>query len=184
MRLELTGRHVEITPALRRLVDRRLASVRRMLNDSLVSAQVVLSEDRFRHKVEVTLHARGEKFLRGAAATGSWDASLSEVAEKLSRQGEKIKGKRESRKRRVAPKSARAAREREGAGPVAPAAAPAPRIVRVPRYLNKPMTVEEAALAVDGRRDAVLAFRNARTDAVNVLYRRPGGDLGLIEPER
>ncbi len=34
MRLELTGRHVDITPALRRLVDRKLARLERVLNDS------------------------------------------------------------------------------------------------------------------------------------------------------
>ena len=58
-----------------------------------------------------------------------------------------------------------------------------PRIRRVPRYPVKPMTVDEAAMAVDGGNDAFLVFRNAATDAINVLYRRKDGDLGLIEPE-
>ena len=43
MRLELTGRHVDITPSLRRLVDKKLARLERMLNDSALSAQVVLT---------------------------------------------------------------------------------------------------------------------------------------------
>ncbi len=186
MRLELTGRHVEITPTLRRLVDRRLAGLKRIMNDGLVSAQVVLTQDKFRCKVEVTLHARGEKFLRGAAATASWDASLSTVADKLEHQAQTLKGKREARKRRMAPRTARAARERADRPEPEPAdpAARRRRIVRAPRYQGKPMTVEEAALEVDDQRDAVLVFRNATTDAINVLYRRSSGDLGLIEPER
>ncbi|HVB36904.1 MAG TPA: ribosome-associated translation inhibitor RaiA [Vicinamibacterales bacterium] len=186
MRLELTGRHVDITPALRRLVDRRLAGLQRILNDGLVSAQVVLTQDKFRHRVEVTLHARGEKFLRAAAATESWDGSLSTVAEKLEHQAQTLKGKREARQRRPAPRSARVAREQIGeARPERePGQARKPRIVRAPRYLTKPMTVEDAALEVDGQRDAVFVFRNAATDAINVLYRRSTGDLRLIEPER
>ena len=40
------------------------------------------------------------------------------------------------------------------------------------------MTVEEAALEVDDQRDAVIVFRNAATDAINVLYRRSSGDSG------
>ena len=43
MRLELTGRHVDVTPVLRRLVNKKLARLERLLNDSAVSAQVVLT---------------------------------------------------------------------------------------------------------------------------------------------
>ena len=45
MRLELTGRHLDITPALRRLVTEKCAKLERMLNDSAVSAQVVLARE-------------------------------------------------------------------------------------------------------------------------------------------
>ena len=45
------------------------------------------------------------------------------------------------------------------------------------------MSVDEAALEVVAGSDAFLVFRNARTDTINVLFRRPDGHLGLIEPE-
>ena len=180
MRLELTGRHVEITPTLRRLVDRRLAGLTRMLNETLVSAQVVLTKERFRYRTDVTLHARGDRFLHGVAAADSWDASLTEVTEKLERQAQKLKGKRESLKRRGGSRTAAVPAPPDGGGAEP---APGPRIVRASRYLVKPMSVEEAALEVDGRRGAVIVFRNATTETINVLYRRPDGDLGLIEPE-
>ena len=57
------------------------------------------------------------------------------------------------------------------------------RIIRARRYAVKPMSVDEAALEVAEGRDAFIVFRNAVTDAVNVLFRRPDGNLGLIEPE-
>ena len=68
MRVELTGRHVDITPALRRLVDRKLARLERVLNDSALSAQVVLTDEKRGRRADVTLHARGEKFLHGDGA--------------------------------------------------------------------------------------------------------------------
>jgi len=43
MRLALTGRHLDITPALRTLVDVKLAKLERLLSDSAVSAQAVLA---------------------------------------------------------------------------------------------------------------------------------------------
>ena len=55
--------------------------------------------------------------------------------------------------------------------------------MRATRYAVKPMSVEDAALRVDDGGDGFVVFRNADTDAINVLYRRKDGNLGLIEPD-
>ena len=44
------------------------------------------------------------------------------------------------------------------------------------------MDVDEAILQMDLIEDTFLVFTNARTDAVNVLYRKKDGDYGLIQP--
>ena len=43
------------------------------------------------------------------------------------------------------------------------------------------MSLEDAAAALGPGPDAILVFTNEATDALNVLYRRAGGGLGLIE---
>jgi putative sigma-54 modulation protein len=178
MRLELTGRHVEITPDLRTQVEKKLAKLDRLLKGGIVSVQAVLTLEKYRHKSEVTVHARGEHFLHGLGDTNSWETSINDAIEKIAQQLHKVKGKWQERKRRATPTKALAVAE-----PV-PAAEPKPRRVRrVPRYPVKPMTVEEAALSVDAGDDAFLVFRNATTDSINVVYRRKDGQLGLIEPE-
>jgi len=45
------------------------------------------------------------------------------------------------------------------------------------------MTIEDAAAELGDGNDAVIVFRNSSNDAVTVLFRRPDGNLGLIEPE-
>ena len=60
MRLDITGRHVDITPALRQLIERR-SPVERLLNDSAVSATVILTLEKYRHRTEIIVHARGDK---------------------------------------------------------------------------------------------------------------------------
>ena len=60
MRLELTGRNVDITAGVRRIVEGKLARIERMLNNSAVSAQVVLSREKTGSRADVTLHARAE----------------------------------------------------------------------------------------------------------------------------
>jgi putative sigma-54 modulation protein len=179
MRLELTGRHVEITPTIRSLVDRKLARLTRMLNDSVVSAQVVLTREKYRHVTEMAVHMRGDHVLAGKTAGATWTDSVGRAVEKVEQQAQKVKGKWAERKRRGT--SARAL-------PSPPVGAPAdevlPRIVRASRYHVRPMTVEAAARAVENGRDGFLVFRNSGTGAINVLYRRTDGDFGLIEPER
>jgi putative sigma-54 modulation protein len=185
MRLELTGRHVTITPNLRRLVEGQLARLDRFLNDSGISAQVVLTQEKYRHHVEMTLHARGEHFMHGVGNARDWETSVRQAIEKIESQVQKLKGKWNGRKRRGAsaakliPASARAAAAEEGQAEQGQTV----RIIRARRYAVKPMSVDEAALEVGDGRDAFIVFRNSSTETINVLFRRPDGNLGLIEPE-
>jgi putative sigma-54 modulation protein len=191
VRLELTGRHVDITPALRRLVDTKLSRLERLLNDRAVSAQAVLTLEKHRHRADITLHARGEKFLHGVGTAGRWETSLTEAIGKISQQAQRIKGKWQDRKRNgargVPATVARGARE-----PVAIAVKPvraererirAPRILRASRQPIKPMTLGDAAREVDAGGDGIVIFRDVETAAITVLFRRPDGELALVETE-
>ena len=100
MRVELTGRHLTISPGLRNLVDRKLGKVRRVLNDAGVSAAVVVTKEKVNNVVEVTLHARGERFLHAVAKATSWETAMTDVVAKVMHQNEKVKGKWQERKRR------------------------------------------------------------------------------------
>ena len=190
MRLELTGRHIEITPVLRRLVDIKLAKLERLLNDSAVSAQAVLTREKHRHRADITLHARGEKFLHGVGNSGSWETSVTEAIDKITQQAQKVKGKWQERKRRGAVKGVPIVGEEREAIRVK-AIGPArtrervrmPRILRAQRQSIKPMTIADAAREVDAGGDGVVVFRDVETSAVSVLYRRPNGELTLGETE-
>jgi len=205
MRLELTGRHITITATIRKLVEDRLAPMLRMLNDSAVSTQVVLTKEKTRVHAEITLHARGEHFLHGEATGRDVITALGAAADKVDRQVQRLKSKWSKGKRQgiSAAKAASAAPrpERGGKGfssakgmATATRAAAAVartgegetrtlRIIRARRYEVKPMSVDEAALEVVDGEDSFLVFRNAANDTINVLFRRPDGNLGLIEPE-
>ena len=191
MRLELTGRHVDITPTLRRLVDTKLAKLERMLNDSVVSAQAVLTREKHRHRTDITLHARGEKFLHGVGDSGTWEASVSAAIEKITQQAHKIKGKWQERKRRGPDKGMPPVNEARVAlrvKPVTPARTRRPRlrmphILRASRQSIKPMSVADAAREVQAAGEGVVVFRNVETESISVLYRRVDGELTLVETE-
>ena len=110
MRVLLTGRQVEITPTLRRLVDKRLARLERRFGEALVSAQCVLSKERGRFVVDLTVHARQDHILHGVGTTGAWGTSLTAAVQKVIQQAQKVKGKWQERKRSAG--AARAPRSR------------------------------------------------------------------------
>jgi putative sigma-54 modulation protein len=176
MRVDVTGRHVEITAPLRELIDKHLAKLERLLNDSVVSAQVILTKEKYRHRTELVIHARGDHILRGLGEGNAWPLSVRRAAQKVGQQAQTLKGKWAERKRS-------SARRRKTQPESEPATSQQSRVVRATRYPVKPMTIEDAALRVDEGPETFLVFRNADTEAVSILYRRKDGNLGLIEPD-
>jgi len=175
MRLDITGRHVTITGPLRQLIDRRLARLERVLNDAAVSAIITLTKEKYRLRTELAVHTRGDHVLRGNGEGTAWAISIRQATEKVEQQAQRLKGKWDGRRRRGA-----------GTRAVRPAPAEAPperRIVRATRYAVKPLSLEDAALRLEGGTETFVVFRNADTDALSVLYRRKDGHLGLIEPD-
>ena len=175
MRLDITGRHVNVTPALRQLITSRLARLERVLNDAAVSTVVIVTKEKYRHLDEIIVHTRGDHVLRGQGEGNAWPLPLRQAAERIEQQAQKLKGKWDERKRGSA--GSRVVR-----APAAETPAPARRVIRATRYAVKPMSIEDAALRVDGGEETIVVFRNADTDAISIVYRRKNGNLGLIEP--
>jgi putative sigma-54 modulation protein len=180
MRLELTGRHITITAGMRRTVQRHLARLERLLAHNALSAQIVVIHEKSKVRVEITLHARADHFFHGEGIAADWERALAAAIEKIERQAQKLTDKWKTQKRRNG--AVRTAAPVPGVSQ-ADGADSRVRIIRARRYAVKPMPVDDAALEVGDDRNAFLVFRNASNDAVTVLYRRPDGNLGLIEPE-
>jgi putative sigma-54 modulation protein len=188
MQLDITGRHVEITPPIRQLIQKRLRKIERLLNDSAVSGRVILTKEKYRHRTEILIHARGDHQMRGLGEGNNWNVSAREAANKVEEQAHKLKAKWTEGKRTLARRQS--PRRLDGAPLSAPPARQprvdgeaVPRVVRARRYPVKPMSIDDAALRVDEGADTFFVFRNAETDAISILYRRKDGNLGLIEPE-
>jgi len=175
MRVDITGRHVEITPPLRRLIDKALTKLERILNDRAVSATVTLTKEKYRHIAEITIHARADHTLTGSGQGNTWPLALRQAEAKVETQAQRLKSKWTGGRHRVA-------RADRAAAPTPAEATTATRVVRG-RYPIKPMSVEDAALRLESGAETFVVFRDARSDSVNILYRRKDGNLALIEPE-
>jgi putative sigma-54 modulation protein len=173
MKIEFTGRQTDVPADARRLAERKLQKLAKLL-PAVTRAHVTLTVERHRQVAEVILHSR-QADLAATAAARDARLSLAAAIAKLARQAEKQRTRRKVRKGAASPRKAAPPPEKGDHG--------APRVVRSRRAAVKPMTLDEAALELGGRGDGVLVYRDAATDRVAVLYRRRDGNLGLIEPE-
>ena len=101
MKTTVTGRHVEIPSALHELILHKLKKLERILNDSAVSAQVILSREHTSCTAEVVLHARGDHMLRGEGESSTWAQAVGIAVDKVDQQAHTLKGKWQTRRRRA-----------------------------------------------------------------------------------
>lgn len=91
MNLNITGHHIEVTPAIREYVTGKLDRVLRHF-DQVTSSHVILSVEKLQQKAEVTLHVKGRDIFADAT-DGDLYAAIDLVADKLDRQVVKYKEK-------------------------------------------------------------------------------------------
>jgi putative sigma-54 modulation protein len=175
MEFEFTGRHVEITPAIQRLVKKELQKLDLVLDSAPMRAHVILSSEKHRQCAEIVLHWRDSVFT-GIAENNELGPSITAAAGKVEKQVLKLKEKFQTKKRRRAPGKAVDA-ETQSAADNSTA-----RIIPARQYRVKPMTAEEAATIVEDSPDQFIVFRDSETNKVGVLYKRKDGHFGLIEP--
>lgn len=172
MAITVRGKNIDITPALRDYVEKRVGKITRYF-DNLGEITVILTVAKGRHIVEVTVPVNGI-LLRGEEATTDMYASIDLVIEKLEKQIEKYKTK-------IARKLKQGGFKTEA--PVHAAHETEELVVKTKRFAVKPVNVEEAIMQMNLINHDFYVFMNADTEEVNVIYRRKDGHYGLIEPE-
>lgn len=91
MQLNLTGHHLDITPALRDYVNSKMEKVERHF-DNVTDAHVILTVEKLRHKAEATVHVTGSSIHADAVEEDMY-AAIDAMVDKLDRQVKRHKEK-------------------------------------------------------------------------------------------
>jgi len=174
MNIHLTARQTEITPEIRDFCETRLRALEKLLG-SVLEVDLILSVEKYRHKVELNVKGRGPS-LALAEETEDIMSSLHRVFDRLESKLKKERAKFREQKRRKG-------RERKALGAPEERAEPGRRIIRSPFYSLKPMSIEEAAVQFEIKKREVLVFRELGSEKWAVLFKRKDGNVGLVEPE-
>lgn len=174
MQTSVTFKNLDPSETLKSYVTDKLNRFDRLL-DNPAEANVVLSVEKFRHIAEINI-AGDRMTINGKEETVDMYSAIDNLMDKLEKQIKKSKQK--IRERRAGSKARNFSIENEKVS----VDDEVERQVRVKNIEYKPMDVEEAVLQMDLMTDNFLVFTNARSDRVNVLYRRKDGHYGLIQP--
>jgi len=188
MNISITGRHMEMTDALKQYIEGALGKVTAHF-DKVIEATVVLDVEKHRHIAEINLNANGVR-IHGKEATDDMYASVDAVIAKIDRQVLKYK----DRINRHQPRSAKEARQYQyallsvGGGDNGLEEEDSHeddvhKVITRESLNMKPLSVDEAIMHLELVDDLFLVFIHADTSNVNVLYKHRDGTYGLIEPQ-
>ncbi|MBZ5606900.1 MAG: ribosome-associated translation inhibitor RaiA [Acidobacteriia bacterium] len=189
MKISYTGRHEAFPPKQQAKFEAKLQKLSKMIDRrGEKEAHVILTQQRFLLKVEITIRAWDHDMV-GVGSGRDLVTAANDALEKLEKQVLKLRNKwrdttrKKDKEAEAGASVAPSAKVRRVAAPARAAVSRGPKkIFRVNHSdgSNKPMTLEEAMLEMEASVD-YMVYRDAQTDRVHVLMRRPDGHFDLIE---
>ena len=179
MEVAVTFRHLEATDALRNYAREKVAKIKKYVNKP-TDASVILSLEKHRHMAEITINVN-RTTINAREVTEDMYAAIDLAMDKVERQVKKYKDKIKNHKPDHALQDKRARYNIVSSESFEKDQQT--KIVRTESIFIKPMSLDEAIMQMDLVNKDFLVFTNAKSQKVNVLYRRGDGDFGLIEQE-
>lgn len=175
MLLNIIGRNLNPGDDLKNVIEKKFEKLDKYFSDD-IEANVVLSLEKDRKKMEATINAKGIIF-RAEETSGDFFDSVDKVTDKLSAQISKFKGKirnkyKDNKSIKFDAFEMPAAEEEEEIN-----------VVRRKKFTLEPMTVDEAIVQMEMLQHTFFIFLNVETDSVNLVYRRNDNNYGLLETE-
>jgi ribosomal subunit interface protein len=194
MQVQVTGKHVDVGDALRsRVSDELSTSIGKYFDREGGGADVVVSREGHSFKVDcaVTL-ASGQQLTThglGGDAHLAFDAALLKMEKRVRRYKNRLKDhhiQAQARQAETASYFILQAPSDDDEDGVDGAALnfPEPMVIAETEKAVRTMTVSMAVMELDLTEAQTIVFRNAAHDGLSVVYRRPDGNIGWIDPER
>ncbi len=175
MNYMISGKNIDVTEGLKQAIYDKLGRLEKFFTED-TKAQVTLSVEKERQKIEVTIPMKGH-IIRAEQVSDDMYVSIDMVAEIIERQVVRYKKKIIDQNQDAAYFQDRFLEEEdvEEFDDI--------QIIRSKKFAVKPMYPEDACVQMELLGHSFFVFRNAETDEVNVVYKRKGNTYGLIEPE-
>jgi ribosome hibernation promoting factor len=190
MATEITGRNFEVTPAIRKLLETKIAKVQDRLFDDVIDVRCVLQVQKYRNICEILIVGKDHDVKAVQESDESMQDAINLSLDHLKRQAQKNRKKLRDHHRKDGNDVKSSAQITEWAVQVLEPGRlretgdhNRPRIIKTNNLPIRPMSIEEAALRLDDSKNEFIVFRDLDSDKVSVMYKRRDNNLGLIAPE-
>src|SRR5882672_9601782 len=194
MTLRISGKSINVGDALRGRVTERTDEVLRKYFDGNYSGHITLSKDGFGFRTDCALHLDSgitlEADSNAADAYASADQALLMIEKRLRRYKSRLKDR--SARKAYAASAALAEMEAptldapsyviEAPGDDDEVTAYSPVIIAEATTSLKRLSVSEAVMELDLTGVACIVFQHGSSGRVNIIYRRPDGNVGWVDP--
>ena len=173
MNINIRGKKIEVTDAIKNYIEEKIGRLDRYFKDGSDKAANVLIKLRGRNQVvEVTINTTSF-VLRAEESEDDLYAAIDKVSDKIERQIRKNKTRMHKKinKEKIA----------DFVLPVEEDKTEDKAVVKRKIIETKPMSEEEAILQMELIGHDFFAFKNDKTDEVNVIYKRKDNDYGIME---
>lgn len=198
MQVQISGKHVDVGEALRARVSDEIALSIGKYFDRGGDADVVISKEGFAFRVDCSVKlASGQQLIShgsGGDAHAAFDAALAKIETRIRRYKRRLKSHSIAANAKQAENAAMYVLRAPDSDEIDdddwtaeddhPTGAPAAMIIAESQASLKTMTVSMAVMELDLTESQAIVFRNAAHDGLSVVYRRPDGNIGWIDPER
>ncbi|MCC6007063.1 MAG: ribosome-associated translation inhibitor RaiA [Rhodobacteraceae bacterium] len=190
MRYQVSGKHIEIGDALRQHVVSGLGEVVAKYAERPTEAIVVFSRDAHEYVCEAVIHLSTGLTSQATARATEIYAAFGKCADKMEKQLRRYKRRLKNHHReRTQPVASfggssyilRVADEDEG-DPTGAEDGLQPIIIAEMEHKIPSLSVGEAVMQMELAEAPLVVFRNEGQDRINVVYRRPDGNIGWIDP--
>jgi len=172
MKVIITSKNFSASDHLKDTIEKKFEKLGKYFSNDIV-ANVMISMERGKQKIEATINAKGMIFRAEENAVDAYvgiDRIVEKLSSQMSRFKEKLQKKYKDNKELVfhdIPEYDEALEEM--------------KVVRTKKFDLVPMTAEEAILQMEMLQHTFFVFLNMETDNVNVVYKRKNNDYGLLE---
>ncbi|MBW0150315.1 MAG: ribosome-associated translation inhibitor RaiA [Phenylobacterium sp.] len=198
MQVQVTGKHVDVGEALRlRVTDELTNSIGKYIDRAGGGADVVVSREGYTFKVDCALTLASGQQLQshgtGTDAHTAFDSALQKIETRVRRYKRRLKDHHQQALAKQAETASYfVLRTPEGEDEPdwdddahqGSEGAPAAMVIAETERPIREMTVSMAVLELDMTGAQTIVFRNAAHGGLSVVYRRPDGNIGWIDPER
>ena len=181
MNIEISGRNFEVTEKVRKLISGKLEKVKKYFDD-IIEVRCVLKVEKKSHICEVHIHGKNQD-VDTTQKGNTMDEAIQSAVDHLKVQAQKNRAKIKAQRKGRTPAATPATKDWKvrvlQPGNLRTADSK-PSIIKTSKLPIRPLSIEQAALMLDGSKNEFIVFRDLDTNQVTVLYKRKDDNFGMI----